>query len=89
MSEQEKTSPKPSTAPAPKLSKKQQRQRAQRKQLMTMGAIVALVVVVIGGVLLQYQGAASLPWSLLALLIPTGVVIAMSRHGFRQGRGAA
>ena len=43
----------------------------------------------IGGVLLQYQGAASLPWSLLALLIPTGVVIAMSRHGFRQGRGAA
>lgn len=38
--------------PAPKLSKKQQRQRAQRKQLLTMGAIVALVVVVIGGVLL-------------------------------------
>lgn len=52
MSEQEKTSPKPSGKPAPKLSKKQQRKRAQRKQLMTMGAIVALVVVVIGGVLL-------------------------------------
>lgn len=52
MSEQEKTSPKPSGRPAPKLSKKQQRKRAQRKQLMTMGAIVALVVVVIGGVLL-------------------------------------
>lgn len=52
MSEQEKTSPKPSAKPAPKLSKKQQRQRAQRKQLLTMGAIVALVVVVIGGVLL-------------------------------------
>mgnify|MGYP001941470982 FL=1 len=52
MSEQEKTSPKPSGKPAPKLSKKQQRKRAQRKQLMTMGSIVALVVVVIGGVLL-------------------------------------
>lgn len=52
MSEQEKTSPKLSAKPAPKLSKKQQRKRAQRKQLMTMGAIVALVVVVIGGVLL-------------------------------------
>jgi len=52
VSEQEKTSPKPSGKPAPKLSKKQQRKRAQRKQLMTMGSIVALVVVVIGGVLL-------------------------------------
>lgn len=62
MSEQEKTSPqasgeqasaKPASAErAPKLSKKQQRKRAQRKQLLTMGSIVALVVVVIGGVLL-------------------------------------
>ena len=37
----------------------------------------------IGGLLLQYQGAASLPWSLLVLLVPTAVLIAMSRRGFR------
>lgn len=37
----------------------------------------------IGGLLLQYQGAASLPWSLLVLLIPTAALIAMSRRGFR------
>lgn len=37
----------------------------------------------IGGLLLQYQGAASLPWSLLVLLVPTAVLIALSRRGFR------
>nr|WP_316629484.1 MFS transporter [uncultured Brevundimonas sp.] len=60
-----------------------------QSMIVTIWNLAIAIGGLIGGVLLQYQGAASLPWSLLALLIPTGAVIAMSRHGFRQGRGAA
>lgn len=38
----------------------------------------------IGGLLLQFLGAGGLPWSLLVLLAPVGLLIFVSRQGFRQ-----
>lgn len=54
-----------------------------QSMIVTIWNLAIAVGGLIGGLLLQYQGAASLPWSLLVLLVPTGLLIAMSRQGFR------
>ena len=63
---------------------------AAQAMLVTLWNVAMAAGGIVGGVLLDALGAASFPWSILALLAPVlAVVLAARTHGFPARRGSA